>query len=80
MKLVKTEAEIDVYGEVVKLTLPSLAMWEKYQDAIREGKVTEFKATEDFLADCGFPKEMYKQLELGHISDIVNMLSGIKKK
>jgi hypothetical protein len=80
MKLTRTKSKVDVYGEVVELTIPSLKLWEQYQDVIRKGEVTEFKATEDFLFQCGMPRKLYKSLELEHVSDLVNHLSGIKKK
>lgn len=80
MKLIKTVAEIDVYGEKVKLTLPSVSMWEEYQEKMIKGEVSEFRATQDFLVKCGMSEELVKEIELPHFRELVDFLSGVKKK
>jgi hypothetical protein len=79
MELEKTVAEIKVYGESVKLTLPSVSMWEEYQEVMKAGELSEFKASQDFLVKCGMPSELVKELELAHIGKLINFLSGVKK-
>ena len=79
MKLERTVAEIEIYGESVKLTLPSVSMWEEYQEIMRKGDVSEFKASQDFLVKCGVPEKIVHDLELAHIGELINFLSGVKK-
>lgn len=80
MKLEKTKAEIDVYGEKVILSLPSVEAWERYQKRMKDGKVSEFKAAIDFIIEAGMSKNIANQLELPHIREVIEFLSGVKKK
>jgi len=82
MKLVKTIIDLDVYGEKVELKKPTYKEAQDYRDELLKLKDNE-SATEvmkQFLFKMGLPLNTFDQLEIAHVSELMEALTDSKKK
>ncbi len=81
MKLVKSFLEIEIYGVQTKLRLPTYKEFQEYREKLKalneNGDAAE--VMKDFLASLGLAKELFDQLEIDHISQIMEALTSKKK-
>ncbi len=82
MKLVKTVIELEVYGQTVSLKKPTYREAQEYRDALKKLSDNEDAGSVmiEFLSKMGLPKEVFEQLELGHVNEIMEALTDTKKK
>lgn len=81
MKLVKSFLEIDVYGAQSKLRLPTYKEFQEYREKLKalneSGDAAE--VMKEFLSNLGLQKELFDQLEIDHIAQIMEALTSKKK-
>lgn len=85
LKLERTVIKAEIYGQQVSLSRPkfgkALALeseLSKLQEAKDiQGQISLMKG---FLAECGCPSELVDELEIEHLSQLIEVLSGSKKK
>jgi hypothetical protein len=81
MKLVKTIIELEVYDKKYELRKPNFKESQMYREALL--KLDESGDASivmmDFLAMLGLPKEIFESLEFGHITEIMEAVTGSKK-
>ena len=81
MKLVKSILELEVYGEKVELRKPTFKEAQSYRDELiklgESGDATEVMV--NFLEKLGLKKEIFDSLELAHVNQIMDLVTGSKK-
>jgi hypothetical protein len=81
VKLEKTKIELDVYGTVYNLSRPSfkqaLDLKEKNKDKSEE-EANEIML--EFLESLGLPKNVTMDMEVDHVTQILDVLMPSKKK
>lgn len=82
LKLERSKIAIDVYGEMVECTRPSLDEAIALEAEINEAKGDSAKmlsVMKAFLSRCGFPEKLTGSMETGHLFLVIEALSGKKK-
>lgn len=77
----RTEKEYEIYGTVVKLRVPLFTRLEQFEVKMKEvqkdptqSKLIVF----EFLSEIGLTKEVFEQMELDHIFELIDDLCGKK--
>ena len=82
MKLVKTEIKAEIYGNEYTIKMPTYKQVDEYK--IKLYSETEDKNVSnimgDFLSPLGLPKDVFDQLEISHVAQIMDMVLDSKKK
>ena len=82
MKITRTVIEVEIYGEAVKLKRPNYKETQDYRENLK--KLAEHEdagpVMKSFLVKMGLPEGLFEELEMTHISDILDLISGSKKK
>lgn len=81
MKLVKSVLELEIYGTQAKLRLPTYKEFQEYRTklvALNENSDAA-EIMKEFLSGLGLQKELFDQLEIDHISQIMEALTSKKK-
>jgi hypothetical protein len=77
MEFVKSEVEVKVYGETYKMRLPTYKETINYRVQISACGDDESKQTDclfDFLSKLGLPEAASDNLEIHHMSQLIDML------
>lgn len=82
MKLVKTIIDLEVYGQKVELKKPTFKEAQEYRDQLL--KLTDSESSVEvmkmFLNKMGLPLETFDELEIAHVSELMEALMDSKKK
>lgn len=81
MKIVKTKIDVEIYGEQISLRKPSVLETKQYREDLKklDENADASDVMQSFLEKMGLPKELYVQLELGHIVEILDLITSAKK-
>jgi LPS O-antigen subunit length determinant protein (WzzB/FepE family) len=81
MKLVKSFLEIEIYGEQAKIRVPNYKEFQEYRNKLKNMGEQDDAAEvmKEFLCSLGLSKEIFDQLELDHIAQIMEALTSKKK-
>jgi len=71
----KTELAVTIYGAVHNLRFPTLGEVRAY--SAKEGDVIELMIS--FLASLGLPEKAAETMEMGHLKELIEVLSSQKK-
>jgi hypothetical protein len=82
--LKRTKVQYDIYGQVIEFDKPLYGRLKKLQEQItsipdENRGVESEKVVVEFMIEVGFPKELLLQMEMEHILEIVDDLTGKKK-
>jgi hypothetical protein len=73
--------EIDLYGEAITMSFPTVSQFKGYQKKLKEaGADGEVDTMLEFLCDLGLPKDKMDEMEPDHLKQVLEVLSGSKKK
>jgi len=75
----KKQLNLDLYGEKVALTFPTVREFQSYESAIREGN-DDFKVMVSFLCSLGMTEDQINNCYPDDLKSIVDALSGVSKK
>lgn len=81
LEINKTQIELKVFGNEYKLVPPTarkVAQFKKQLDEQKED-VEMISLAEQFLSECGLPKEVCEELEMEHLAKVIDLISGKKK-
>lgn len=82
LKLTRSILKLDIYGEIVELKKPTFGEVESLEKMIKESSGDSEKTKEvlkSFLTSCGLQPELMQKMELEHVFQVVELLSGKKK-
>lgn len=82
MKLVKTIIDLEVYGQNVQLKKPTFNEAQEYREQLLKLGESDSAAEvmKAFLNKMGLPLEIFDQLEIAHVSELMEALTDSKKK
>lgn len=84
LELKRTKVEVSLDGKVYNLRLPtyreSIAYSKKIEASKGQGEDQKADLLIGYLADLGLPKDASESLELEHISQVLEFITGAKKK
>jgi len=75
----KTKVSVKIYGKEFELTKPTVGQVEelqKYSIVDESDQKSQFDSICGFLSVLGLPLEFSKEMEIGHLTDLVTYLSG----
>jgi len=77
----KRELELDIYGELVKMSFPTVSQFRVYQEKLSHcSKDTDaFSLMTELLAELGLKKELIDGMEPEHLNLVMDTISGVKK-
>lgn len=81
LKLTKTKLKFDVYGDTVECVRPSLKDTLEMEQKMKECKDDSQKIVEvilDFLSKQGFSKSLLESMEMGHLMQVIEVITGKK--
>lgn len=81
MKLTRTVFEVEIDGKTFNIRKPNFRESQQYrEELLKIGETGDAaEVMKDFLAKLGLPKEIFETLEFGHISEIMEAVTGSKK-
>jgi len=82
LKLEKTKFKIEVFGEICELRKPNWSEIEKYQADIRANESNDkgsLSLTRNLLVALGIKDEHVSQLEIEHVSALMDLIIPKKK-
>ncbi len=82
MKLVRTVIEAEIYGNTYSIKKPTYKEVEEYREELMKENQSNTAAEImcNFLDKMGLPKEVFSQLEIAHVSEIMDAVLDAKKK
>ena len=78
MEFKKRVLKINLYGESVEMTFPTVKQFKEF-DKNKE-KENKFEMMCDFVVSLGFPDSKIDELEPAHLTQIINKLVGVEEK
>lgn len=78
LKLEKSKFKIEIFGNIVEIRKPNWSEIEKFQDAAEDDKGS-MSRTRELFVNIGIPAEIVKDLEMEHITAIMELLVPKKK-
>ena len=79
MKFEKTKVVVEIYGEVVELTSPTVSMITKIQSVREENPDKILEALQEMLLSCGLKKDTLDSMEADHMNQLIEHLVAKKK-
>lgn len=80
IKFERTILKFDIYGEIFEIKKPTYGEIEQFEIEFSSGDVQKrLEAVKNFLNTKGFTQEVLAKLEIDHIQEIFQYLSGKKK-
>lgn len=77
----KRKLDIDLYGEAVEMQFPTVKQYKDYQEKIKSAdKDRDYQIMIDFMIELGLPADKIDDMEPEHLGQIMETLSGSKKK
>lgn len=77
----RTELELKIYGKDYRVRYPKVSEFQSYSaKAAKVEPEKQFDLTKDFLVKLGLDTEIVGELELAHLRQIVETVSGTEKK
>lgn len=82
MKLEKTKVELEIYGEKVAMKLPTYKEATEYRTELNALPTSSDAAEviKKFLVAMGLPEAMFDQLEMNHVTEVLEFILAPKKK
>jgi hypothetical protein len=82
LKFERSVIEIDLYGTPVKLRKPYFSETQDYKAKLQALPENDEVAPiiKAFIVKMGLPENLFEQLEMEHVSEIMGLLTGSKKK
>jgi len=82
MKLVRTEIKAEIYGTEYSIRKPTYKEVEEYRGELMKENENSNAAEimSNFLDKMGLPKQVFSQLEIAHVSEIMDVVMDAKKK
>lgn len=82
MKLVRTEIKAEIYGTEYSIRKPTYKEVEEYRAELMKENENSNAAEimSNFLDKMGLPKQVFSQLEIAHVSEIMDVVMDAKKK
>jgi len=71
----QTELAVTIYGTVCKLRFPTLG--EVRANSVKEGDAVKIMV--EFLESLGLPEAVANKMEMGHLSELIEVLTSQKK-
>ena len=78
MKFIRTELELDIYGEIHKLRFPTMAEFSHFATEAEKDGANEVELTYRLLAKLGLPQATCEGLEPKHLQQRVESLAPKK--
>jgi len=78
LKFKKSVQEIDLYGEKFEVRFPTVGELDSFSEQMLKS-TSEFKTLAGFLAALGLPEDKAESMELGHLKELIDILSTQKK-
>lgn len=75
----RRELEINLYGKLVKMSFPNVSQFKKYQDELGKSE-NEVEIMLNFLTELGLDRKDIDDMEPEHLRQIIEVISGSKKK
>jgi hypothetical protein len=79
LKLEKRELKLDVYGKVENLIFPSVKQQQAYLKELLADDANEVEATSKYFVELGMSNDSIDVLELAHMYEVLEVISGQKK-
>lgn len=79
MKLEKTIIEVEVYGQKFELKKPNFKQSQAYREELLKADSDVAKCMKDYLEILGMPAGLFEELEVDHITQIMDLVSSVKK-
>ena len=82
LTLKKSKFKIDLFGNILEIRKPTWSEIEKFQHDVNSKKDDEQKSlslTRDLLTVLGIPSEIVSELELDHVTQIMDLVVPKKK-
>lgn len=82
MKLVKSKIELEVYDKKCELRKPTFGESQEYRSKLKElGENDDASLVmKEFLGKMGLPAEVFEELEIAHLTEIMEAVTDSKKK
>jgi hypothetical protein len=82
MKLVKSKIELEIYDQKCELRKPTFGEAQEYRNQLKALPENEDASLvmKNFLVKMGLPAELFDALELGHVAEIMEVVTDSKKK
>lgn len=78
LKLNKSKFKIEIFGQVVEIRKPNWSEIEKFQEDVSE-EAGSMSRTRELFVQIGIPSEIVSELEMDHITAIMELLVPKKK-
>jgi len=79
LKLEKRKLSVDVYGEKENLLFPSVRQQKAYLEELLKEGADEIALTSKYFTDLGMSEKSIESLELPHMYEVLEVISGQKK-
>lgn len=83
LKFERRVLKLDLYGESYNVAFPTKKQGTKLAEKAKDAENGDDKGAEaviDLLAELGLPKEKSEEMEIEHLTELVEMLFPSKKK
>jgi hypothetical protein len=82
VKIERSKIEIEIYGRQCTLKLPTFKQTQKYSENLKalgnDKDIDASQTMKEFLVELGLPGDLFDELEVGHIVEIMDLVT--KKK
>lgn len=78
-KAKRRKLKVTVDEKIFEVRFPKLGELDIYREQAKDSKSDAGSTLSDFLESLGLPKDAQKELEVGDLSEIVNLLTDQKK-
>ena len=78
----KTTLSVTIYGEKITFTAPSAYQLKSVQEQVERAATDGRSALDvwfDWLCALGFPRPVIEQLEVEHLRELIDYITGSKK-
>ena len=84
LKLSRRVINLDLYGTTYAVKFPTSRQLDEYLKKVGllqdgKSKKTDFELTQELLVELGLPQEEVKEMELGHLTELTQVLLDQKK-
>lgn len=76
----RTKVRAMIYGKEIMMTKPTVGQVEVMQDAVAKDEKNSIKIMKQFALEMGLPIEVGNSMELDHFVQLIEQLTGQKKK
>lgn len=76
----RSKVKVNIYGKPFDLTKPTVGQVEAVQSEITKDGVNHIKVMSDFAQSLGLPSDVIAGMETEHFLELMERLTGQKKK